>query len=380
MTVKFPTQVITFAGADNLAPYKMFADYYNHFLTLNGATNKEYQETVTDKETGIVTKISFAEKESKMNGALKREIMRIAGIATFGDVPLEAWATHPTLKWATMAVVSAMVDMVLPDAIIESIGAYSDVRTIGWGDSAAFDISPRDLFIVSKAGRSKRTTELHKQFKGQVTVTPEPREMTVFASLMKILAGKESLAEMAVKMVKSFEIALSYDVYDAFATAMGNLSNTALTGLRVAGYTQPEFVRLSQTVAAWNGGAKPIAIGTQQALANILPSDANYRYDFESDFVKVGYLRSFQGTDIMVLPQVADYTTPFGLKLANDKVWIVSPSSQKLVKVVLEGSALSYTSDVYANANLIQTSTLIKSWGTAINITVATYGNIWNYN
>ena len=167
-------------------------------------------------------------------------------------------------------------------------------------------------------------------------------------------------------MSRSFETALSYDIYNAFATAMGNLSNTASTGLRVAGYTQSEFVRLSQTVAAWNGGAQPIAVGTQQALANILPSDANYRYDIASDFVKVGYIRNFQGTDIMVLPQIADWETPFGLKLANDKIWIVSPSAQKIIKVVLEGSTLAYTSDTYANANLVQTSTMIKSWGMGV--------------
>lgn len=363
--MKIPSQVITFAGAENLTPYKQFVDYYNHYRSMNGAKNVEYQTHVVTPE-GVSTPISFSEKEDKMNAALKREIMRVAGITNFSDFPIETWANHPTLKWATFAVISAMIDMILPETIIDSIGIYSDVRTIGWGDSAAFDVSPRDLFIVSKAGRSKRTTELHKQFKGQVTVIPEPREMTVFVSLMKVLAGKESLADFVVKMTRSFETALSYDVYDAFSTAMGAVTNTASTGLRVAGYTQAEFVRLSQTVAAWNGGAKPIAIGTQRALANILPSNANYRYEIDSDFVKVGYLRNFQGTDIMVLPQIADYTTPFALKLSDSKIWLVSPSSQKIVKVVLEGSALSYTSDVYANANLIQTSTLIKSWGTAI--------------
>lgn len=363
--MKIAKQILEFAGEANLAPYKMFVDYYNHFRALNGGKTTEYQTTTTSPE-GVIVPISFAEKEEKLNAALRREIMRVAGVSDISQFPVESWANHPMLKWATFAVVSAMIDMILPDTIIESIGIYSDVRTIGWGDSAAFDVSPRDLFVVSKAGRSKRTTELHKQFKGQVTILPEPRELSVFVSLMKVLAGKESLAELVMKMTRSFETALALDVYNTFVTAMGAVDNTASTGLRVAGYTQTEFVRLSQTVAAWNNGAKPVAIGTQQALASILPANANYRYDFESEYVKVGYLRDFQGTSIMVLPQVADWQTPFGLKLANDKIWIVSPSSQKLVKVVLEGSVLSYTSDVYANANLIQTSTMIKSWGTGI--------------
>jgi hypothetical protein len=363
--MKIPNQVLSFAGEQNLTPYKMFVDYWNHYRALNGAKNVEYQQNTITPE-GAVVPLSFSEKEEKLNAALKREILRVAGVQNFDTFSIETWANHPALKWATFAVISAVIDMILPETIIDSIGIYSEVRTIGWGDSAAFDVSPRDLFIVSKAGRSKRTTELHKQFKGQITVIPEPREMTVFVSLMKVLAGKESLADFVMKMVRSFETALAVDVYNAFYTAMDAVDATASTGLLVAGYTQSEFVRLSQTVAAWNGGSKAVAIGTQRALASILPANANYRYDFQSEYVKVGYLRDFQGTDIMVLPQVADWQTPFGLKLSDSRIWLVSPSSQKLIKVVLEGNVLSYTSDVYANANLIQTSTLIKSWGTAV--------------
>jgi len=363
-----PTQILEFAGPSNLAPYKMFSDYFNHFRSIDAGPNGkkyDYQETTTDEVSGLTVNLSFSEKEDKMNAVLKREILRVAGITNMTDFPVETWANHPTLKWATFAVVSAMIDMILPQTVIEHIGMYSDVRTIGWGDSAAFDVSPRDLFSVSKAGRSKRTAYLHKQFKGQVTVIPEPRQMTVFVSLMKVLAGKESLAEFVVKMTRSFETQLSYDVYDTFYTAMDAIDSSA-DGLFVTGYSESEFVRLSQTVSAWNGGAKPIAIGTQLALANILPSNANYRYEIDSDFVKLGYVRDFKGTSVMVLPQLADWATPFGLKITNERIWFVSPSSQKLVKVVLEGNALAYTSDVYANANLLQTSTLIKSWGTAI--------------
>jgi hypothetical protein len=361
--MKIPNQVIAFAG-ENLSPYKMFVDYYNHYLSENGVSGKSYQTHVMEK--GVSVPISFAQKEEKMNKALLDEILRVSGISGLTQFPLETWANHPSLKWAAFAVVSAMIDMILPEAVIDSVGLYSEVRTIGWGDSAAFDVKPRDIFTVSKAGKAKRLTELHKQFVGQVTVMPEPRELTVFVSLTKVLAGKESLADFTAKAVRSFETQLSYDIYNAMATQMAALDTNATTGLRVAGYTQDDFVRLSQVVGAWNGGAKPIAIGTQLALSKILPSNANYRYEIDSDFVKVGYLRNFQGTDIMVIPQIADWTTPFGVKLDNTKIWLVSPSSQKIVKVVLEGNTLAYNSDTYAYANLLQTSTLTKYWGTAI--------------
>ena len=189
------------------------------------------------------------------------------------DFPLTTWANHPVLNYVTFAVVSNLIDMILPQTLINSVGIYSDIKSVGWGETAAFNVTPRDLFAVSKVGRAKRQTELKKQYRGQVVLNPEPRQIAVSVSLYRVLTGEESLANFTAKAVRSIETEMAYDIYSTFATAMGNISNTASTGLRVAGYSQSEFVRLSQTVQAWNGGAEPIAIGTQAALASILPAD-----------------------------------------------------------------------------------------------------------
>ncbi|MCA9735984.1 hypothetical protein KC799_27855 [candidate division KSB1 bacterium] len=71
-------------------------------------------------------------------------------------------------------------------------------------------------------------------------------------------------------------------------------------------------------------------------------------------------------TKIIMLEQMADYSTPFGLKLADNRVWIVSPSTDKLVKVAIEGNTLAYTDGVYQNANLTQSANLQKSWKAAV--------------
>lgn len=365
---KIPAKVIAFAGAQNdekkLAVYKMFLDYWNHYQSRNGKEGLEFSTTTVNADDEVVS-ISFDEKEHAMNEALKKEIMLHAGLSEFGTFPLETWANHPSLKWATFAVVNAMVDMILPQVVIDSIGLYTDVRTIDWGDSAAFDVEPRDLFVVSKAGRAKRTSEIRKQFKGQVVINPEQRELTVGVALYRILAGKESLAEFVAKIARSMEAQVTLDAYNAFVTATAALS-TGAAGLKVVGYTQADFIGLAQKVSAWNGGQKVVAVGTQLALGNIIPADANYRYEIDSDFVKLGYVRNFAGVDTMVLPQVADLTTPFQTLISNSYIWFVSPTAQKILKLVLEGSTLANTSDVYANANLLQTSTLYKSWGVGV--------------
>jgi len=365
--MKIPSNVLKFAGQENLAPYQMFVDYYNHYRAINGSKNVEYQKYSFDDESGKEVELSFAEKEDKLNSALKREIMRVAGITNFEAFPVSTWQTHPTLRWATFAVVSAMIDMILPDVIVDTMGAFSEVRNIGLGDVAHFTVKPNELFVVSKASRlGKRTTELHKWYSGEVTVTPEPREMTVYVSLIKVLEGRESLAEFVTTMIRSFEYSVNLDVYNAFTTAMNSIPVVANVGLNVAGYTASEFARLGQAVRAWNGGGNVVAMGTPVALSHVLPANANYRYDIDSDFVRLGYLNNINGVQLMAMPQMADLSNPFGLRLPDDKIYFFSPGSQKIVKIVFEGSTLAWQDGQYDRANLMQTSTMWKSWGTGI--------------
>lgn len=358
--IRVPKNAVQFSTGNDL--YLKFADYWNHAQSLNG--NAKAGAFETTRKDG--TPISFSEKEHEMNEALKAEIMKFAGISNMEGFPVETWASHPTLKWAAFAIVSALIDMVIPDALVQSTGLYTDVRAIGWGDSASFDVKPRDLFVVSKHGRAQRTAQAQKQFNGQVTLLPEMREMTVEVSLYKVLAGKESLADFTAKAVRSLEVDMARDVYTTFNTAMGALDNAGDDLLRIAGYSQTNLITLGQKVTAWNGGQKAMIVGTQLALQNILPADANYRYTLESDYVKLGYIQNAFGFDVMVLPQVADYRTQFKMLLDDTKIYVVSPSANKLVKLVMEGSTLANVDSTYANANLTQGATFWKSWGAAI--------------
>lgn len=347
--MKLPANVVAFAG-EKVNIYKQFKDYFNHY----------YKQGTFDEA------ISLSEKEQKINFAVKEEIARLAQLPTVEGIAPEVLCTHPSYAWATFAVVGAMIDSILPEAMVNSIGLYTDVRVGGYGDSFAFDVKPRDLFVVSKAGRGKRVAEIKKQFNGQVTITPEFRDITVQVSLYKALSGMENMAEFAMRAAKSIEAQMTIDAYALFDSTMGTLVNSGDASLRVAGYTQSVLVEYAQKVSAWNGGNKAIIVGTQLALQNVLPGDTNYRYDLSSDYVKLGYVRTAFGFDVMALPQVADYKTPFKTALSNNKIYIISPSAQKLLALCIEGSTLSIVSGQFDNANLTMNTTMKKAWGLGV--------------
>ena len=69
--------------------------------------------------------------------------------------------------------------------------------------------------------------------------------------------------------------------------------------------------------------------------------------------------------DVLPLEQVANpYNTakPYSLKLDDTKIWVVSPASDKIVKIGVGGELMSHTDAIYDNANLLQLSTLNKAW------------------
>ena len=338
---------------------RAYLDYWYHFNHIDGRYNLDY---------------SLDEKEAMVNKALRDEIIRRANLGVVAEDPVEEWFFYPNVAAAAFAVVGSLIDMILPDSILESIGMYSDVRVIGWGDSASFDVEPRDLFVVSRGTLGKREAEVKKQYNGQVTIVPEPRAITVGVSLYRVLCGKESLAAFTTKAIKSIETQMTVDVYQSMASAMAALPATATTGLRIAGYTQAGLVRLAEQVTAWNGGAKAILLGTAVGLLNVLPNDANYRYDLESKYVSIGSIPTISGIDIMRLPQVADIYTPWGRVLSDTVLWLVSPAANKIVKLVLEGNTLANTTGSFEKADLRQTTTLWKSWnvGVATNATAGT--------
>jgi len=280
------------------------------------------------------------------------------------SVPMEQAVSNPSVAWAAGNIVSQMIDAVLPDTMVQGTSAFCEVKTVGWGESAIFDIKSRDLFSVTKAGRGigMRQSEMHKGFEKQVVLNPVGHQITVGVSLFRVLSGQESLADFTIKALRSIETEMSKDIYNAFATSMSALSTDATTGLQVTGFSAEDLTKLAQKVSAFSGGAKPIVLGTKVALAHILPEDPNYRYDLASPFVTLGYVRTIAGVDTLEIPQIADWTSPFSVLINDASLWIVAPGTDKIVKCVIGGSTISHVDGQFDSALLLQDATFTKNW------------------
>lgn len=350
--MKMPRNVVQFANNDSkrITVYEGMKDLYFHYLSeTQGKNYGNFDKT-----------ISLSEKDAKLSAHLFSEIETMSGVAK-GDMDVMTWASNPAVKWAVEATRNAIVEAIIPDSIIRSIGVYTDIENVDFGQTAQFDIKPNALMSTSMAGESQRTAFVQKQFETSITLTPVNHNVTVQASFYKVLAGKESLADFMRKAVLSIERDMSNDAYEALT---GLLANSEFpTALKKSGYTAANLLNLCQTVTAYNQGNKATIVGTSQALSTIFPSATDgYRVVTDANNMSIQLIKNFYDYDTLVLPQVASGSTDFGLTLNDNQIYVISPSSDKIVKGVIEGTILSNANDYYDNANLTSNYTLNKRW------------------
>lgn len=337
----------------------LFNAFRGYFETTKGTASEGVKKFSVDAQKDLINKL-FAEELERRSGY---------SVDSFGT--LTQFANSPIIKGFADAIVNTMIDMILPETLIGSIGLIADFKFAGLGDSLSFDIKNSSLFKVSKAGRRQRFTPAQKQGDVTETLIAENHQVTVYLSLIDILTNRQSIAEYVMKVVRSIETEMLYEVYDAFIATMSDANIPA--SLKETAYDEEKLIQLCQKVTAWNQGRKAVIVGTAVALKNVLPSATNTRILLEDEYVKMGYLARFNNFDVMVLDQVADYTSAnYGLKLTDNSIFVLSPASDKIIKVGVEGETITRTDDAYDNANLQVRSTLSKAWGVkAITASIA---------
>ena len=272
---------------------------------------------------------------------------------------------NPMVKYFANQIQDVMIDMILPETLMTgSIRLFADMKFADLGDTIKFDIKSNSLFTVSKAGNRQRTTNLQKTFRTTITMTGDNHEITVGANLFEILTNQAFIAEEVMKVARSIETTMLFEAYDAF-TAEAN----ALTGnLAVTNYSEESLISLCETVTAYNQGRKAVIIGTPVALKHVLPTNGNYRYLLDDEYVRLGHLNTFNSYDVIPMEQVANpySSTAYDLKLDDTKIYVVSPASDKIVKIGVFGGTFTHQDNNYDNANKQIENTTEKAWGVAV--------------
>ena len=326
--------------------------------------------TNVEKRTGFSydKTTTFQEKEALMNKAILGDISKLAG------TPLEnsnvnpvMMANHPSIRFASFAVIGDLIDTIVPVVLEQNIGVYTETRFGAFGDDFRFDIESNDLFTVSVAGRAQHSVEFQQAYSGTQYLHPVNHMVSVQTNLYRALCGLDSIAKFTMKAILSIEAAVQKDAYDAMDAAMNALPSTANANFKITAaggvVSKQDALELVDRVQAFNGGSPAIFAGTRVALSHLFPSsDSGFRYDNAS----IDYFRNVWGVDTMELRQIANYKSKYNLSLTNDRIYVISPSSDKLIKLCYEGGTITNPTSGLSTGNKSETVSLEKSWAVGV--------------
>lgn len=330
-----------FAG-DNVDFYIAFEEYYN---CKNDATR--------------TPSIPLVEMSEKINKGFFNEVERLSGIKR-ADAP-NAWMANPAVKWAAFAIIDQVINSLLPAYITNSLSPFVDMKFTAYGDAVHYKIAPRNLFVTSMGSHGERTSFRQKNFKGDLIVAPEERMVTVYSDMYRVLAGKEDIAEFVRLAVLSIERDMTIDAVGALTAGL-DAGTYPSAFIETGAFKAQTLIELGQRLEAYNFGMKPVIMGTQAALAKVLPdSIAGYRMNVAGANGAVGIMAKFYNFDLYELAQIPTGDANFGVALDNNTLYLVSPGADKVVKGAVSNT-LTNSNQFYDNADITQNFTLRKDW------------------
>ena len=333
--MSMPNEVVQFAQTNggNTDFYVAFQDYY---------FNRDKMDS---------------EKHDKLQNAFFAEIIAKSGVSRDG-LTTEAWVSHPSVQWAAFAVVDATVNAILPQVLTPAFGLFTDFRFVSLGDVVKFKIKPNQFFTVSKGGTGERTIHRQKDFAQDIIVAPVEHIVTVYTDMYRVLAGKEDIADFVARVVLAIEQAMYGDALNALMTGLNNLP-TGTYNISGA-FDMKTLVKMAETVQVYNAGVRPVIAGSATALMHVLPdSTLGYRGNYDANGGSIELIKNVYGYDVIKMNNAA--AQGGGLVLPDDKIFVVSPAQDKLVKGVVS-NALTNSNQFYDNADLTSDYTTRKMW------------------
>ena len=299
------------------------------------------------------------EKKDLTQTAFLAEIERKSGVSREGN-DFNAWCSHPSVQWAEMSILRAVIPTIVSTVILPDMNIFSDIRSVGAGDMVRFTLNPKSFYTVSLDSKAQRNTFRVRKFAQDIELYPIMHVITTYEKYYNVLSGKVNVVDFLNLVALSLRSAMFEDQLKVLNDGLGALpvGDNNVTGA----FDMRTLVKICETVQYRNGGVKPIIAGSATALMNVLPdSTSGYRMNVDGEGSgKIELLRTIMGYSVLKMENAVSRADG-KLILPDNKLYVVSPSQDKLIKGVVE-TGLNNSSDYLAHADLTSEANFRQGW------------------
>lgn len=319
-------------------------DFY--VAAMDYVTAKKQGKPLGIEETNLLDKAYFAEVQRKSGVSAK-------------DMDISAWTAHPSVIWASFAIIDATINAILPQVVTRAFDMVADVRPVGLGDIIKFKVKPNTLYTVTKGSTGNRTTFRQRKHSSDIIISPIEHYITIYSNFLSVMAGKESIGEFMYNLVLAIEQDMYTEAIDTMIT--GITAATSGTDLTENGaFDMKTLLSLCEKVQVRNNGVPPIIAGSAVALMNVIPDAASgYRGNYDANGGAINLFRNIFDYDVVRLNQALAKNGK--LMLPDNQLFIISPAQDKLIKGAVS-TTLSNGNQPFNNADLTEDFTYRKDY------------------
>ena len=243
-------------------------------------------------------------------------------------------------------VIAEIINAIVPTVVSRAYTRYlTDVRQVGWGDTARFIVKSNALFQVNEIAEGVNRGVLQPIYNQEYVVNCKTVEIATSIDWYSVAANGGAIASAQDWGLFSFRAGRSFEEYIMvkIVASMAQVSEIAGEAYSIDGFDTDNWTTLADRVSAANAGARVYAIGTMAALNKIIPESIGLQMGLGNEVVKDGYLNRYLGTPLIVLDQAimgSRVNTTADLMIPTDVIYMVASDAHKPIKIVFEGDSV----------------------------------------
>lgn len=249
-------------------------------------------------------------------------------------------------------IIITAADEVVPNKVIDAIGIFAEVQTVGQGQKALFKRG-----VLGKNRAKKFLTQVglsgvYETFRLDTDTFELGGKAVGGAVTMDFerwLDGAENLADLMEVITEGLTDAIFGEVQKALIAAAEDPTRPDANKIIASNFDGDAMFKLMTTVKAYGGSvvifAPPEFIGEMGPDA-IVPVGANYQGVYHPQDIdaihNTGYVNIFRGAPIVEIPQSFVDESNTTTWINPQYAYILPAGKEKVVKVVLEGATQMY--------------------------------------
>ena len=298
-------------------------------------------------EKGTSVNFSFNGKNEqysieKVNEVLAKELSKRLG---YKDGKLESYYTWKANRDEVFALISRVLEEVIPARVDKMYMQFADVEHIAQGDRAVFKIriteaSKRRARTFVTRGALAARYETFMLDGSEMTVETGAITSAVRIGFEEVLDGRWSLADYSQIIMEEFDYFIAREVAAALTAMIADIPE--VNKATVNGFDEEVMDELL-AIADQYGRA---TIYCTQAFANkMIPSEGRWSDAMKDRMWADGWLGNYKGHNVVILQQGLVDETNTNFVVNPSTAYIIPTGTEKPVKIVFEGQLLLRTTD-----------------------------------